>query len=85
MENFSLEQPIPIFTLSSVTSLPEQDYRKYELNYGLLGRAVAETLIAESSEKQTQPEQLFENDGFRLWNQMECGSRPGKAAAHPYD
>lgn len=81
VENFSLEQPIPIFTLSSVTSLPEQDYRKYELNYGLLGRAVAETLIAESSEKQTQPEQLFENGGFRLWNQMECGSRPVNSCA----
>ena len=78
VENFSLEQPIPIFTLSSVTSLPEQEYRQYELNYGLLGRAVAETLIGESGEKQAQPEQLFENDGFRLWNQMECGSRPVK-------
>ena len=43
VENFSLEQPIPIFTLSSVTSLPEQDYRKYELNYGLLGGLLQKT------------------------------------------
>lgn len=64
VENFSLEQPIPIFTLSSVTSLPEQDYRKYELNYGLLGRAVAETLIGESGEKQAQPEQLHQDSVF---------------------
>lgn len=42
--NFSAGNQTPIFTLSPITSLPEKDYRKYELNYGLVGKMAAEKL-----------------------------------------
>lgn len=78
VENFSLERPMPVFTLSSVTSLPEQDYQKYELNYGLLGRAVAEKIIDGPENGAAQAEQIYENDGFRQWNRIVLKREPVK-------
>ena len=48
--NFSAGNQTPIFTLSPITSLPEKDYRKYELNYGLVGKMAAEKIIGDSKE-----------------------------------
>ncbi len=77
-ENFSLDAPMPIFTLSSVASLPERDYQKYELNYGLLGRAVAKRIMEDSNDHPDQIGQICENDGFRFWDQMEKRKLPAK-------
>lgn len=76
IENFSLEETVPIFTLSSVTPLPERDYRKYELNYGLLGRAVAKKMIDAPETEAAETERIYDNDGFRMWNQISLKKEP---------
>ena len=50
LQTFQQANQTPIFTLSPITSLPEKDYRKYELNYGLVGKMAAEKIIGDSKE-----------------------------------
>ena len=44
-QSFFSENQVDIHTLSPVVSLPEKDFKKYELNYSLLGREVASDII----------------------------------------
>lgn len=74
--NFSAGNQTPIFTLSPITSLPEKDYRKYELNYGLVGKMAAEKIIGDSKENGAEKELICENDGFREWNQITLNKTP---------
>lgn len=64
---------IPIYTVSPVFTLPEPDYHKYELNYNLLGKRVAEDLIRLSEEELRETKVILENDGFRKWHDIAIG------------
>lgn len=66
---------IPIYTLSPFFSLPENDYKKYELNYNLLGRMVGEHLILTGTDKTDKQSYLLENDGYRKWHQVQLTKR----------
>lgn len=60
---------VPIYTVSPVFTLPENDYKKYELNYSLLGRQVAEACIAK--EKDKKEDHILQNDGYRKWHNIK--------------
>lgn len=55
-----------ILTLSPLSTLPDQDFQKYELNYRYLGRRAAEQLLA-TLEGQVSASITLENAGFRTW------------------
>lgn len=76
MLNFAPERKVPIYTLSSIASLPEGDYHKYELNYGLLGKLVAERMIDGGDKEETCKRWDCENDGFREWNHISLHKDP---------
>lgn len=78
MENFAPEYHIPIYTMSSIASLPEGDYQRYELNYGLVGKLVAERIIDGTKEEMTERELICENDGFREWNRIDLAKKPAE-------
>ncbi len=78
MENFAPEYHIPIYTMSSIASLPEGDYQRYELNYGLVGKLVAERIIDGTKEEKTERELICENDGFREWNRIDLAKKPAE-------
>lgn len=78
VENFAPEYKVPIYTLSSIVSLPGGDYRKYELNYGLAGKLVAERIIDEIKEGAAKKQLICENDGFREWNHIVLEKKPAK-------
>ena len=78
MENFAPEYHIPIYTMSSIVSLPEGDYQRYELNYGLVGKLVAERIIDGTKEEKTERELICENDGFREWNRIDLAKKPAE-------
>lgn len=56
-----------IYTVSSMHTMPETDFEKYELNYRLLGNAAAKQLIAEIKEPSKLETIQLENAGFRDW------------------
>lgn len=60
---------LPIYTISPVFTLPEKDYIKYELNYSLLGRLVAEECIKKGKSKNVC--RVLKNDGYRKWHNIE--------------
>lgn len=62
--------PVPIYTVSPVFTLPEMNYRKYELNYNLLGRQAAEGLIKSGRESLKKNACTLENDGYRKWHDI---------------
>lgn len=76
MENFAPECKTLIYTLSSISSLPEGGYQKYELDYGLVGKLVAERMIDETGEEARNRIFICENDGFREWNQIALKKKP---------
>ena len=65
--NFYSDYEPDIYTVSPIFTLPEKDFKKYELNYRLLGNTAAEALIREVEKiPQDFPIQL-ESAGFRDW------------------
>lgn len=56
-----------ILTIAPLSTLPEQDFQKYELNYRYLGRKAAEQLL-HSLEGQGGTSTMLENAGFRAWS-----------------
>lgn len=69
------KKDIPIYTVSPMFTLPESDYRKYELNYNLLGKQAAEALINEEKKELEKKEVILENDGFRKWHNIVIGRK----------
>lgn len=55
------------YTLSPLLTLPETDYRKYELNYRQLGNNAARRLIRRIEKKENPGTHLLKNTGFRAW------------------
>lgn len=68
-----------LYTLSPIFTLPEGDFKKYELNYRLLGHAAAQNLIGQLEGDGTLPHGTLDNTGFRSWNPRVITS----PAAHP--
>ena len=57
-----------VYTLSPLFTMPTRDFNKYELNYRLLGKLVAEQLIAcRQTSSELPKETILENDGLRRW------------------
>ena len=65
-ENHKLD----IYTVSPLFTLPENDFRKYELNYRLLGKISAQRLIQRitAGAKDAPTVYLLPENGFRQWN-----------------
>ncbi len=77
-DTFVAGEQIDIYTLSPVVSLPDRDYRKYELNYSLLGKEVAARIIETPNENFIPATHIFENDGERNWKRVELNRTPAK-------
>ena len=59
---------LPIYTVSPLFTLPENDFIKYELNYSKLGNAAAKKLIKNISAKEYESSlDILEETGFRDW------------------
>ena len=69
-QSFFSENQVDIHTLSPVVSLPEKDFKKYELNYSLLGREVASDIIHFKGESAPE-DHIFDNDGERNWKNID--------------
>jgi len=67
---FFANQSIDIYTVSPLFTLPENDFRKYELNYRLLGKIAAQRLIQKISTKAKEAGStyLLPENGFRKWS-----------------
>lgn len=77
--NFFEDQPLDIYTMSPLFTLPENDFKKYELNYRLLGKAAAEQLIRSIGPNAPRKPavQILPNTGFRTWSP---GPAPSKGS-----
>lgn len=68
-QNFFSDQKVDIYTISSVFTLPENDFKKYELNYRLLGKEAAHMLLHNISSKSADGRaMILTNYGFRSWD-----------------
>lgn len=66
-ECFFPERKVDIYTLSPIFTMPENDFIKYELNYRLLGKEAAQTLLDAVEKKETGKRVTLSNYGFRCW------------------
>lgn len=57
-----------IVTLSSVYVLPENNFVKYELNYSLLGKEIADRISNIKINKTWGKEHIYENEGIQTWD-----------------
>lgn len=65
-----------LYTISPLFTIPTVGYKKYELNYRLLGRCAAERLIKRKEKKLPLLEPLtLANDGLRSWISKTPGSK----------
>lgn len=55
-----------ICTVSTLFTMPETDFAKYELNYRLLGRKAALRLL-DAEQKEKPQQETLKNQGFRHW------------------
>lgn len=67
-----------IVTLSPVYSLPEKNFIKYELNYSLLGKHVADRIVESVNQKSWGKEHIYKNDGIRRWNHIKLKEKQAK-------
>lgn len=76
-QSFFPETPSRLITLSALSTLPEEDFERYELNYRYLGRKSSEQLLHSLSSHQTS-NYVVPNNGFRTWSksrQQACTLR----------
>lgn len=66
-KNFYQSHKLKIYTVSPLFTMPENDFYKYELNYRLLGKTVAKSLINSIENKSDQYSMILENNGYRNW------------------
>lgn len=62
---------MPIYTISPVFIFPENDYKKYELDYRLLGRYAAEEFLKKGKVKNY----ILQNDGYRKWHNISVSGK----------
>lgn len=67
---YQTSSQIPLYTVSPLFTMPENDFIKYELNYWLLGKICAKQLIHQIDTKKSEntKETIIDNVGFRNWN-----------------
>ena len=75
---FPDELKTPIYTLSPLHTLPDNRFRKYELDYRLLGNHAAKILIEQLQSQQSETKStILPNAGFRNWHpEPLCGPQP---------
>lgn len=68
-DNFFEQEAFQLYTLSPLFTLPENDFKKYELNYRLLGKVSAEQLIKRiTGQHAAKPqEHILANTSLRNW------------------
>ncbi len=66
--SFFFQKELPIYTVSPLYTMPENDYIKYELNYRKLGATAAKQLIDVIQNGKTLDETILEPSGFRNWH-----------------
>ena len=59
---------LPIYTVSPLFTMPENDFIKYELNYRRLGYMAAQKLIDSLEDSVPLNSTILENSGFRNWS-----------------
>jgi multiple sugar transport system substrate-binding protein len=73
-QTFYRECKSDVYTISPLFTMPSKDFKKYELNYRLLGKTAAEQLISQHHSPQSACRNIIlENDGIRSWI---AGARP---------
>lgn len=59
-----------IFTISPIFTMPENDFQKYEMNYGQLGKIAARALIhnvTTAAQPRIYMDRYLKGDGFKNW------------------
>lgn len=64
---FYFSESLPIYTISPLFTMPENDFVKYELNYLKLGNMAAQRLIGQLEHAEPEQFTVLENSGFRNW------------------
>lgn len=64
---FYFSESLPIYTISPLFTMPENDFIKYELNYRKLGNMAAKQLIDSLEKGQAEHATILDNSGFRNW------------------
>ena len=65
-KGFYPDLKMQFFTISSLYTIPEKDFTKYELDYRCLGHRAAEQIVRNMQE-QTESSIILSNAGFRYW------------------
>lgn len=71
---FYFSRDLPIYTVSPLFTMPENDFVKYELNYRKLGNMAASHLIDNLEGIETGSRVILENSGFRNWHAHIIGT-----------
>lgn len=66
-ENFYHGATTQICTAAPLFTMPENDFVKYELNYRMLGKEAAQTLLGQLSSQSVTAARTLSNYGFRTW------------------
>lgn len=68
-KNFSSQKELDIYSLSPLFTMPQDDFKKYELNYRLMGKTAAQMLIESLISKQPleKKNHILPGDGLRNW------------------
>ncbi|MBQ8803518.1 MAG: extracellular solute-binding protein [Tyzzerella sp.] len=66
-QTFHSSNKMPIYTISPLFTMPENDFVKYELNYRKLGNVAAKQLINNLENTSEEHTVILENSGFRNW------------------
>lgn len=70
--------PDNITTASPLVSLPESHFLKYEMDYRLLGKVAAQSLIASINDQTEGADVILPSSGFREWKSVPLsGTKPG--------
>jgi multiple sugar transport system substrate-binding protein len=75
-QNFFASVRTSLCTVSPMFTMPESDFTKYELDYRLLGKVSAETLIDNLAERTETKSTVLENTGFRTWSGFSPAWKP---------
>ncbi|RPF47842.1 multiple sugar transport system substrate-binding protein [Hydrogenoanaerobacterium saccharovorans] len=66
-KNFYSDVKLSLYTVSPVFTMPENDFKKYELNYRLLGKESASQLLLQIEDSTSSCTKILNNYGFRDW------------------
>lgn len=67
-----------ICTVSPLFTMPEGKFKKYELNYRLMGKKAAELLVGNAAGSRNPEKLILENSGFREWTPPSTARNTGQ-------